>query len=121
MATMNLDVSMTGCATCVFVVAPNNVQTQIQQYHDCLDKINKTPDGKLYKALSPLQMIPGWGLTPKESQLDNALEVGGKFAAFGFFKSVSNSSFFARTPFGSMSGTAADTMEAFGRWPGQEP
>lgn len=93
--------------------APNNVQAQIQRYHQCLDEINNTPDGKLYKLLSPLQMIPGWGLTPKESQVDNAIEVGGKFAAFGFFKSVSNSSFFARTPAGSMSGAMADTMETF--------
>jgi len=85
----------------------------MQKDQQCLNKISNTPDGEFYNFFSPLSMLPGWGPNPPKSRVDNAVEVGGKLSAYGFFRSVSNGSFFARTPFGSMSGAAADSLEAF--------
>lgn len=93
----------------IALVAPNNGPTWKQKNQDCLNKINSTPDGKLYNFLSPLSMIPGWGPNWKESAAEDIGDTGAKLAVYKFFVGASQS--MVRTPFGSMSGAVAETME----------
>lgn len=54
-------------------------------------------------------MIPGWGPNWKESAAEDLGGTSAKFAVFKFFQGASQT--MVRTPFGSMSGAIADTME----------
>ena len=55
-------------------------------------------------------MIPGMGPDWKGSVAEDVGGSAAKFTAFKFFQGASQT--MARTPFGSMSGAVADTMEA---------
>ena len=79
----------------------------------CLNKINSTPDGKFYNFFSPLSVIPGIG---PDWQGSMAEDLGGsalKLGAYRFFNAASKS--MVRTPFGSMSGLVAGSVETVAR------
>jgi hypothetical protein len=78
-----------------------------QKQQDCLNKINNTPDGEFYNFFSLAS--PFIGPDPMQSTIEDVGGTGLKFAAYGFFRSASAN--MIRTPFGSMSGLVADTLD----------
>lgn len=95
--------------------SPNNGTAQdngprwSQKNQDCLNKINSTPDGQFYNFFSPLSMIPGIGPEWKSSIVEDVGGGAAKFGVFKFFQGASQT--MVRTPFGSMSGFVADSIE----------
>jgi hypothetical protein len=79
-----------------------------QKDQDCLNKSNNTPDGKFYNLFSLAS--PFIGPDPTKSTIEDVSGTGLKFAAYGFFRSASTN--MIRTPFGSMSGLVADTLDS---------
>jgi len=100
--------------------APNNGPTWSQKNKGCLDKINSTPDGKLYNFLSPLSMIPGVGNPdPAESAFEYGFMGSAKYGAFKFFQAAGQN--WSGTGLGAIgkavSGLTEVTVETFGGWP----
>lgn len=96
----------TSFAASAFGIAPNN-PTPKQVRQTCLNNFNNTGVGKGVNFFSLASPFIG------PDRLGSAVEdIGGtglKFAAYSFFKTASKS--MVRTPFGSMSGLVAGTIE----------
>jgi hypothetical protein len=104
-----IDISTTATAAAVAVAAaPSNAPTQERKQQDCLNKINGTPDGKLYNYFSYLSSIYG----PDASILAAEQDAAGEAAQAGaqsFLKSAAKN--WSQTALGSGSGFVSGVWE----------
>jgi RHS repeat-associated protein len=92
---------LNSCPTGPSTSVPNNGPTQAQKQQACLDKINNSPDGKLYNFFS---LASPW-LAPDTFAWDTSHALAG--GAFGFLTAAAKN--WARTPLGTASGAVAGT------------
>jgi hypothetical protein len=95
---------------CAFELAPNNA-TPKQVRQTCLNNFNNTGVGKGVNFFSLAS--PFIGPDKLQSAIEDVGGTGAKFAAYKFFRGASTS--MVRTPFGSMSGFVADTVETIAK------
>jgi hypothetical protein len=87
--------------------APNNGPTQQQKQQDCLNKINNTPDGKIYNFFS---FASPW-LAPDTLAWDTSR--AGAVGAVGFLNAAAKN--WAGTPLGTASGATVGSLTTLAR------